>query len=125
MRALGANNPIEIDIFEVDDEIEGIVLCSDGLTAMLNNTQIEKPRKNSEPVQLDIFTYQEIEETPKVEEINAFQISYIFESDKLPQLDAEKDILEFYKSLLNNKRLIVLPKLKTKKYGSYVYETNL
>ena len=42
MRALGANNPIEIDIFEVDDEIEGIVLCSDGLTAMLNNTQIEK-----------------------------------------------------------------------------------
>ena len=42
MRALGANNPIEIDIFDVEDEIEGIVLCSDGLTAMLNNTQIEK-----------------------------------------------------------------------------------
>ena len=42
MRALGANNPIEIDIFDVDDEIEGIVLCSNGLTAMLNNTQIEK-----------------------------------------------------------------------------------
>lgn len=42
MRALGANNPIDIDIFDVDDEIEGIVLCSDGLTAMLNNTQIEK-----------------------------------------------------------------------------------
>lgn len=42
MRALGANNPIEIDIFEVEDEIEGIVLCSDGLTSMLNNTQIEK-----------------------------------------------------------------------------------
>ena len=42
MRALGANNPIEIDIFDVDDEIEGIVLCSDGLTSMLNNTQIER-----------------------------------------------------------------------------------
>lgn len=42
MRALGANNPIEIDIFEVEDEIEGVVLCSDGLTSMLNNTQIEK-----------------------------------------------------------------------------------
>ena len=42
MRALGANNPIEIDIFDVEDEIEGIVLCSNGLTAMLNNTQIEK-----------------------------------------------------------------------------------
>lgn len=42
MRALGANNPIEIDIFDVDDDIEGVVLCSDGLTSMLNNTQIEK-----------------------------------------------------------------------------------
>ena len=42
MRALGANNPIEIDIFDVEDDIEGVVLCSDGLTAMLNNTQIEK-----------------------------------------------------------------------------------
>ena len=42
MRALGANNPIEIDIFDVEDEIEGVVLCSDGLTSMLNNTQIEK-----------------------------------------------------------------------------------
>ena len=104
---------------------KGNISIADVYEQYFNNTQIEKPRKNSEPVQLDIFTYQEIEETPKVEEINAFQISYIFESDKLPQLDAEKDILEFYKSLLNNKRLIVLPKLKTKKYGSYVYETNL
>ena len=42
MRALGANNPIEIDIFDVDDDIEGVVLCSDGLTSMPNNTQIEK-----------------------------------------------------------------------------------
>jgi len=42
MRALGANNPIEIDIFDVEDDIEGVVLCSDGLTSMLNNTQIEK-----------------------------------------------------------------------------------
>lgn len=42
MRALGANNPIEIDIFDVENEIEGILLSSDGLTSMLNNTQIEK-----------------------------------------------------------------------------------
>ena len=42
MRALGANNPAEVDIFDVDTDIDGILLCSDGLTTMLNETQIEK-----------------------------------------------------------------------------------
>ena len=42
MRALGANNPIEVDIFLVEEEVDGIFLCSDGLTTMLNKEQIEK-----------------------------------------------------------------------------------
>ena len=42
MRALGANNPIEIDIFDVDISVRGILLCSDGLTNMLTFEQIEK-----------------------------------------------------------------------------------
>ena len=42
MRALGANNPITADIFEVDPDIDGVLLSSDGLTSMLNNDQIEK-----------------------------------------------------------------------------------
>lgn len=42
MRALGANNPAEVDIFDVDTDVDGVMLCSDGLTTMLNNTQIEK-----------------------------------------------------------------------------------
>lgn len=42
MRALGANNPIDIDIFDVDRESDGILLCSDGLTNMLKNDQIQK-----------------------------------------------------------------------------------
>ncbi len=42
MRALGANNPIDIDIFDVDTNIDGILLCSDGLTNMLTTDQIEK-----------------------------------------------------------------------------------
>lgn len=43
MRALGANNPVDVDIFEVLDlESDAILLCSDGLTNMLTIEQIEK-----------------------------------------------------------------------------------
>jgi len=43
MKALGAINPAEIDIFDIEkfDEISGILLCSDGLTNMLSMEQIE------------------------------------------------------------------------------------
>lgn len=45
MKALGASEKAELDIFTVETdikEIEGIFLCSDGLTNMLTNEQIEK-----------------------------------------------------------------------------------
>lgn len=42
MKALGAINPVEVDIFDVLDDVDSILLCSDGLTSMLNNEQIEK-----------------------------------------------------------------------------------
>ncbi len=87
-------------------------------------TTVEKPKKVQEPVQLNIFTYEDVEEKQTFENVNAYQISYIFESDKLPQLELEKDIIDYYKSLLENKQSIVLPKLNDKKYTSYVYETN-
>ena len=87
-------------------------------------TTVEKPKKAQEPVQLDIFTYEDVEEKQTFENVNAYQISYIFESDKLPQLELEKDIIDYYKSLLENKQSIILPKLNDKKYTSYVYETN-
>ena len=41
-RALGANDPIEIDIFDVDNTVQGLFLCSDGLTNMVTDEQIEK-----------------------------------------------------------------------------------
>ena len=41
-RALGANDPIEIDIFDIDISVKGLFLCSDGLTNMLTIEQIEK-----------------------------------------------------------------------------------
>lgn len=48
MRALGANNPIEVDIFDVDTSVKGIFLCSDGLTNMLTTEQIEKALNDEE-----------------------------------------------------------------------------
>jgi protein phosphatase len=42
MKALGANNPIDIDIFDCDLDIKSVLLCSDGLTSMLEEDQIEK-----------------------------------------------------------------------------------
>ena len=42
MKALGANDPIEADIFDCDMDVDGIFLCSDGVTNMLDKESIEK-----------------------------------------------------------------------------------
>ena len=41
MRALGANISVEMDVFDVERDVSAILLCSDGLTNMLDNNQIE------------------------------------------------------------------------------------
>lgn len=42
MKALGALEEIDIDIFDVDMNVNKILLCSDGLTNLVSNDQIEK-----------------------------------------------------------------------------------
>lgn len=42
MKALGANNPVDVDIFDCDMNISDILLCSDGLTNMLDQESIER-----------------------------------------------------------------------------------
>ncbi len=50
MKALGASEKVDLDIFEVVDmeDIEAIMLCSDGLTTMLTDEQIEKVLNDDE-----------------------------------------------------------------------------
>jgi len=42
MKALGATSTIEMDIFDVEKDVDGVLLCSDGLTNMLDDEQITK-----------------------------------------------------------------------------------
>jgi len=42
MKALGSAETAELDVFDVEPDIDGILLCSDGLTSMLTKEQIEK-----------------------------------------------------------------------------------
>ncbi|MDD2435598.1 MAG: Stp1/IreP family PP2C-type Ser/Thr phosphatase [Bacilli bacterium] len=50
MRALGANTKVEMDIFDVETDIDGILLCSDGLTNMLTDDQIMKVLSEKLPI---------------------------------------------------------------------------
>ena len=42
MKALGATDKCEMDMFEVETDVDAIMLCSDGLTNMLTFEQIER-----------------------------------------------------------------------------------
>ena len=42
MKALGASEVIEMDIFDVEKTLDGVLLCSDGLTNMVSVEQMEK-----------------------------------------------------------------------------------
>lgn len=42
MKALGATEKVDADIFDVETTVDGIFLCSDGLTNMVSNEQIER-----------------------------------------------------------------------------------
>lgn len=48
MKALGSSEKAEIDVFDVEPTVEGILLCSDGLTTMLTKEQIEKVLNDEE-----------------------------------------------------------------------------
>ena len=48
MKALGSSDKAELDIFDVDTNVDGVLLCSDGLTSMLTKEQIEKVLNDEE-----------------------------------------------------------------------------
>lgn len=51
MKALGSTTDVEMDIFSVELNIDGIFLCSDGLTNMLDDNQIAKVLSDNSTLQ--------------------------------------------------------------------------
>lgn len=51
MKALGANEKVDMDVFSVETDVEGILLCSDGLTNMLTEEQILKVLQEETPLE--------------------------------------------------------------------------
>jgi protein phosphatase len=51
LKALGATTTVDMDIFDVETDIDGILLCSDGMTNMLDKEQILKVIKENIPVE--------------------------------------------------------------------------
>ena len=76
------------------------------------------------PVQLDLFSYQEPKEPVIKENVNYLQVCSIYNTNELPDFAEEKDLLMYYKNLLDDKEVIILPKLKDNSRQTYVYELN-
>lgn len=51
MKALGATTKVEMDIIEVESDVDGVMLCSDGLTNMLDDEQIAKVLSDNNPIE--------------------------------------------------------------------------
>ena len=79
-------------------------------------------KKLAMPVQLDLFSYQEDQEPIVNENINYLQVCSIYNMSELPEFEEEKDLLMYYKNLLKDKEIIILPKLKSSTKQTYIYE---
>lgn len=91
-----------------------------------NIKSVSTSKSTEEPIQLDIFTYEDYVQ-PKIivpENIKIFQISSIYNEVNLPELDSEKDLLAYYKNILNNREVFILPKLKSKENRGLIVEVN-
>lgn len=51
LKALGATTTVDMDIFDVDPNIDGVLLCSDGMTNLITKEQILEIIKEDRPIE--------------------------------------------------------------------------
>lgn len=71
-------------------------------------------------IQLDLFTYQSVKPENHNLDIITFQICTIYNTNKVPDFEQEKDLIMYYKNLADTSNMIELAKLKDG-YKKYVY----
>ena len=88
------------------------------------NLNIRKRKQRIEPIQLDLFTYEETsKEELELDNYTIFQFSSMYESKDIPDLESEKDLLEYYNNLIEGKKYVVLPKYKGSSNNKYIFNT--
>jgi len=84
----------------------------------------KKKKEQIDPIQLDLFTYEEVEkEELKLQEYALFQINSIYDCNDIPYLENEKELIKYYNNLLEGKEYVVLPKYKGYSNNKYIFNT--
>ena len=97
MRALGATEKVQMDIFDVERTVDGIFLCSDWLTNMLTKEQIENDDlTNPENIQIAV-----LDKDGNTLNVGKVEESYLYDSE-----GNEIEILEEDTTLENGKAKI-------------------
>ena len=84
----------------------------------------KKRRQRIDPIQLDLFTYEDTtKEELELDNYTIFQFNSMYESNDIPDLESEKDLLEYYNNLIEGKKYVVLPKYKGYSNNKYIFNT--
>ncbi len=88
------------------------------------NTYRRKKKVEIEPIQLDLFTYEDTsKEELELDNYTIFQFSSMYESKDIPDLESEKELLSYYNNLIEGKKYVVLPKYKGYSNNKYIFNT--
>ena len=70
--------------------------------------------------QLDLFNYQSVKQESHNLDITCFQICTIYNSNKIPDFEQEKELIMYYKNLADTEGMLEMAKLK-EGYKKYIY----
>ena len=88
------------------------------------NLNRRKRKERIEPIQLDLFTYEEdTKDELELDNYSIFQFNSMYDSKDIPDLESEKELLSYYNNLIEGKNFVVLPKYKGSSNNKYIFNT--